>query len=142
MRIESYPSYEFYQHTGIEGLYTEWTIPNEVLENNNFIIDGRYLCRKPITSKVVNLIEASYTLIVDSNKDLGSIKVSSYIDKHSVVYGAISKFNYNDIKLFTENYDDILKYNIECRDKYILIETLYGIWPQWVMSPETLKLIL
>ncbi len=141
MRVESYPSYEFYKKTGIEGLYTEWNIPNEALENNNFIVDGRYLCEDIISPKIEILIEASYMMIIDSNKELSSIKASSFIDKHNVVYGAISKFNYSDIKFFTENYDNILEYNKGCRDKYKLIEKMYGIRPQWIMSTETLQLI-
>ncbi len=143
---ETFPAKEFSIHTGIEGLSQEWIISNLVLEGSHTILkyyrsilnDIFLKYNKRRIEKKANYI---YQLLIKDNEDLKNIKAPTYVDKINVVEGAISKFNFNDIKFFTENYNSIIDYNLENESKYELIKKQYGVYPEWIISPDTFNLI-
>jgi hypothetical protein len=145
-RVESYPAEEFSIHTGIEGLSQEWNISNDVLKGSHTTLKyyGSFLSDifpKYNKRRIEKKTEQTYFLLIKDNEELKNIKAPTHIDKSNVVSGAISKFNFNDIKFFTENYDSIQEYNSRNKYKYELIKNKYGMYPEWVMSPETINLI-
>jgi len=130
---ERYPSKEFYNKVKIEGLYKEWFISFNLSYYNSLHSGGKKF-------KKIN-INKLYKQHITDNSELTGIIVNDEMDKLYVLAGVISKFNYDDIKYFTENSHNIILYNIMNSDFYLLIEQIYGVIPEWVISPKTIELL-
>lgn len=61
----------------------------------------------------------------------------------SIAYGAISRFNYDDIKFYYDKTPDYLfNYNIyDMKARVMRIERYFVASVQWVMSPTTINKI-
>ncbi len=133
MYRHAYPSKEFADKTRVKNIYTEWKI--------NFFIpylyELQYYCC--FSSSIITYI--MYRIMISDNKQLGLIKANTARLKLNVIVGAISKYTFEDIKYFVENYDSIISYNMNCIPKYEQIERKFGIRAEWVMSPETLSYV-
>ena len=125
-RIETYPSLEFEKISNIENLSKEWIIKFDI---EKYRMSG--------THKSPDILYF-YNTVVEYNSILADINVITNIDRMNLIEGVISKFNYDDIKFFTENYNIISKYNLEMKDIYDNLNDYYGIMPEWVISPYTL----
>ncbi len=136
-RKEKYPSKEFSSKTGIPNLYTNW-----VIDSIYIWFDIYQFCFKYNLFIDKLIINKMYNRLLKYNKQLKDIKVNSSINKMDVVFCAISKFMYDDIKFFVENYDTIIDYNNEMKDKYDEIETSFEVKVEWVMSPQTINHVL
>lgn len=127
---ERYPSREFYLKTNIEGLYTDWNIDLEIfIYRFLFYYNIRY-------SFISNII---YKICIKKNPILLNIVCINSDRRANVLWGVLSKFNYDDIKFFVENFDNIIEYNMKNRILKDSLTKKYGIFPEWVLSPETLK---
>ncbi len=153
---ETFPSHEFFLHTGIDNIYKEWVITfdvNKFIKNhrNSFNIQESlekldipyfliiiFLNIVFLQSKKA-ICEKTYRQIVSDNPELKNIKVVTYLDKLNLVTGVISKFNYNDIKFFVENYNIIIEYNEKHRVFYDKVQEVCGAIPEWILSPSTIK---
>lgn len=124
--IEKYPSKEFSDHIGIDFLYKDW------------VVYPLLTCKSLIRYGDKRIDKLFNKLLLD-NPDLNCINITNSHDKFNVLMGCISKFSLDDIKYFTENYSNIVEYNINTTNEISKIEVLTNTSCQWVLSPITIS---
>jgi hypothetical protein len=104
-----------------------------------------YICAYPSAglerSAKEQYIEAFYEKFCNLNPEFHDIKVNSLQDKYTLILGATSGFNFDDIKYFVENYDNNRgSLGTKMREK-LKQDGLDDLEIQWVPSPKTWEII-
>lgn len=134
---QKFSSKDFGVKTNLHWIYKDWKLPMEENEaalhimclHDDMDIDG---------------LKSFYNDLKRLNPVLGRLKTDNMRIMYHICFGAISKYNYNDIKFFSLN-DDTLEseviriYNMRVREQKSKIVMMLNTDIQWVMSPPTLK---
>lgn len=134
---QSFPSQEFAKKTKMHELYTEWKMPDGY-DNRSF---AKLLSENRSLSKILNRVVPVIENLLARNPDLLRIDHSSIEEKLNIAWGALSKFNVDDIGFYVAmNKQGFLRmYNLSNRNTVNQIEKKAKIPVQWVMSPKTMK---
>ena len=137
--ISVFPSEEFGNAIGMEGLYEDYIFPKGYDYHKLF----NMLRTAGNNSAKLKRIERIYYKIVKLNEELEAIPVYSFGDIWTILHGVCSKFLIQDI-IFFNNLDrmDLLMYNQKTVPYKNWINEKTGHWMQWVACPETLNSIL
>lgn len=139
--MQTFPSQEFADKTGLGWLFTEWKLPgtaDDTYERMSKASDAMDQSKESGASDLLSL----YMEILSLNPELQELpEPKSWKQLLDVIHGAISKFNYDDIAFFSaSSFESILKYNRSTvEDRRKVISKHFGMYPQWVMSPKTLE---
>lgn len=134
-RPQEFPSLEFAQQTGIDFVTTDWKLPKDVNEFADELHDA-------FDTDNFDMLKSMYAEVINLNPQLKNIKLKTYGDLYGLIYGAISKFNYDDIKFFIEQGENRIRYNLnaDTQDRRANIMMKYKVNSlQWVLSPTTLQ---
>jgi len=139
---EIFPSEIFGKDTGMDWIYKNWKLPCSPEEAANKV--DKWSDDLDVKSKAEKaggeLIKFFQKLVHDNPdlKDLGEPK--SWLNIIDFCYGAISKFNVDDIKFYANlDWNDKLKYNMSNRALQDKIESKTKSSIGWVMSPTTIE---
>jgi len=140
IRKQHFPSYDFAKVSGLNYVYTNWNFPYDL---HKYIHDFMIAWDKDNLNKCKKM----YIDLIKLNPQLGEIDCKTYDDIFNVVRGAGSKFNFDDIKFFTDlsadSMNHLLAYNQKNRNITNKIASKYGLDSlQWVASPQTMKKLL
>ena len=129
IRKESYPSKEFSIKNNIQNIHTDWVI---TFNHKWYFLFWIF----KINTKYI--VDYHYNILIKENPSLKNIDCGEY--KHDVIYGAVSKFNKDDIENF------VLIHKKEIDDfslSYMkLIYDKYNMYPEWVLSHKTFNHII
>ena len=146
MKEQIYPSQEFGIHIGMPDLFVEWKMPGdksadecarELLAWNWAKLDSEE------EKKGEKIMHQFYSELVELNTDLYRIEVKTNSQIYDVCMGAVSKFNFEDIKFFSLiEKTELLKYNVNNKGTYDRIENKCNKYPEWILCPSNLQKVL
>lgn len=149
---QRFTSQEFGEHIGDSKIFRHWKFSDNLSMDE---LGDKLLQRKP------EFINATYEQLIADNPILGRIDLTkgfiepnnkglkcnsltkeefTLYSKFDVCFGALSKFCYRDIKWFVEH-QNIVTYNRKNRDRSDAIASHFDMFPQFVMSPFTMRRI-
>jgi len=134
-----FPSYLLGLKIGLDSIYTDWKLNSDP---DTFANEFFKAWEKDDFDKCGQM----YYTILNLNPQLKQLPVKTYSEVYDVVYGAISKFNFDDIKHYTElaasGRMNLAMYNMEHRQDYDNLSAKFGVRNlDWVLSPKTIKIL-
>jgi len=140
---QTFPSKEFSLHTKIQGLYTDWIMPNGLTPDEAAEVVLRWNMAEPDTDEEKNaeiILQAFYNSLITENPMLYRIEATTVGQVYDICMGAISKFTVEDIEFFAlQSKPELIAFNRgnnKLKDK---IEEKCGMFPQWILCPHNLQ---
>lgn len=142
---ETFPSKETGEDLGLSWLYNDWKLPDNmtpdelgklVMRKNDIIQE----VRKGNKVTAEKIITDLYNKLIVLNPELKNIRYKNIGNALDLLFGALSKFNYDDIKFFTEHTSkELIAYNHKNNKRSGDLQSNLGVDISWVMSPVTFK---
>lgn len=138
----SFPSEEFSNATGIK-VYNDWNIPGDRIALNHMIreLNPNKQVVYPTKKQRINHLENLWRAFAERNPEVKDLPRSEneLLDKWNIMYGMVSKFNFDDIAQFIYEPGTAKDSKFDERKKNIV--SILGVRMNWVPSDKTLDYV-